>query len=153
MMKKIVFLLMALCIGLNMSAQNDEIELFQSVFKLEKKALLVKFLSLSDAESEDFWSTYNEYEAKLSKTSNKRIQLIKKYAESYENMTDEQANALVGESFAIRMEREKLQKSYYNKLKKSHGAKRGAQFVQFERFVQNQIDNELNQSFPLIGEY
>ena len=145
--------MMALCIGLNMSAQNDEIELFQSVFKLEKKALLVKFLSLSDAESEDFWSTYNEYEAKLSKTSNKRIQLIKKYAESYENMTDEQANALVGESFAIRMEREKLQKSYYNKFKKSHGAKRGAQFVQFERFVQNQIDNELNQSFPLIGEY
>ena len=45
--------------------------------------------------------------------------LIKKYAESYENMTDEQANALVGESFAIRMEREKLQKSYYNKFKKT----------------------------------
>ena len=37
-MKKLLLPILALFIGMNVSAQSDEIELFQSVFKLEKKA-------------------------------------------------------------------------------------------------------------------
>ena len=110
------------------------------------------FLQLPDEEAKMFWPIYEEYESERSANGTRRIELIKKYAEQYENMTDEQADMLAKESFAVRATREKLQKKYYNKVKKAMGAKRAAQFLQFERFVQTAIDSELDNNIPLIGE-
>ena len=84
--------------------------------------------------------------------SKKRIELITKYADEYNTITAEQIDELVGESFANRASLEKLHKSYYNKFKKAVGPKRAAQFVQYERFVDNAINTELNNNLPLIGE-
>ena len=67
-------------------------------------------------------------------------------------VTAEQVDALANESFAIRASLEGLHKTYYKKFKKAVGAIRAAQFVQFERFVDNAIDSRLNDSLPLIGE-
>lgn len=151
-MKNLLLIALVLFMSFGAVAQNDELELFKTAFKVEKKALLMDFLTLGEAESKTFWPTYDAYQLELSKTSSKRVALITEYAEEYENMSNEQADALVAKSFKIRAEREKLQKSYYKKFKKNHGAKRAAQFVQFERFVQIAIDAELNNSFPLVGE-
>lgn len=151
-MKNLLLIIFVCFMGFNITAQNDELELFKTAFKIEKKVLFMEFLSLSKEESKDFWPVYDTYQLELSKTSTKRVALITKYAKEYENMSDEQADVLVIESFKIRAEREKLQRSYYKKFKKTHGAKRAAQFVQFERYVQTEIDAELNNSFRLIGE-
>lgn len=107
---------------------------------------------LNEEEAAAFWPVYEQFEMDRTEVAKRRIELIKKYAEEYENMTAEQADELVAESFGIRAAQEKLHKSYYKKVKKSVGALRGAQFIQFERFVNTYIDNELNGAIPLIGE-
>ncbi len=151
-MKKVFAFVMAAFLATGLMAQQNELEMFQSMYKIEKKALLMDFLQLGDEEAKAFWPIYEEYESERTQNANRRIDLIKKYAEEYEGLTDEQADELVKESFALRASREKLQKKYYGKVKKELGAKRAAQFVQFERFVQNAIDSQLNDSLPLIGE-
>ena len=151
-MKKLLLAATVVLFSLGLSAQQNEVEMFQSVFKVEKKALLMDFLQLSDEEAQAFWPIYETYELERAEIGNKRIALIKKYAEQWQNMTEEQADALVAESFALRAQRDKLQKKYYKKMKKAVGALRAAQFVQFERFVQTQIDSELDNNMPLIGE-
>jgi Spy/CpxP family protein refolding chaperone len=151
-MKKVLALAAAAFFTTGLMAQQNELEMFQSMYKIEKKALLMDFLQLEDEQAKIFWPLYEEYESERTKNANRRIELIKKYAEEYETLTDEQADALAKESFAVRATRDKLQKKYYNKVKKALGAKRAAQFIQFERFVANAMDSKLNDSLPLIGE-
>jgi hypothetical protein len=151
-MKKVLALAVAAFFTTGLMAQQNELEMFQSMYKIEKKALLMDFLQLEDEQAKIFWPLYEEYESERTKNANRRIELIKKYAEEYETLTDEQADALAKESFAVRATRDKLQKKYYNKVKKALGAKRAAQFIQFERFVANAMDSKLNDSLPLIGE-
>jgi hypothetical protein len=151
-MKKVLALAVAAFFTTGLMAQQNELEMFQSMYKIEKKALLMDFLQLEDEQAKIFWPIYEEYESERTKNANRRIELIKKYAEEYETLTDEQADALAKESFAVRATRDKLQKKYYNKVKKALGAKRAAQFIQFERFVANAMDSKLNDSLPLIGE-
>jgi Spy/CpxP family protein refolding chaperone len=151
-MKKVLALAVAAFFTTGLMAQQNELEMFQSMYKIEKKALLMDFLQLEDEQAKIFWPIYEEYESERTKNANRRIELIKKYAEEYETLTDEQADALAKESFAVRATRDKLHKKYYNKVKKALGAKRAAQFIQFERFVANAMDSKLNDSLPLIGE-
>jgi hypothetical protein len=151
-MKKVLALAVAAFFTTGLMAQQNELEMFQSMYKIETKALLMDFLQLEDEQAKIFWPLYEEYESERTKNANRRIELIKKYAEEYETLTDEQADALAKESFAVRATRDKLHKKYYNKVKKALGAKRAAQFIQFERFVANAMDSKLNDSLPLIGE-
>ncbi len=151
-MKKVLLIVVAALIGTGLQAQSNELEMFQSMYKIEKKALLMDFLQLSDEEGKAFWPIYEEYEAERSKNANRRIELIKKYADEYATLTGEQADELVKESFAVRAVQEKLHKKYYNKIKKSVGALRAAQFIQFERFVQTALNSQLDDNIPLIGE-
>ena len=151
-MKKITLLLAAVVFSLGAFAQANEIEMFQSMYKIEKKAMLMDFLKLNEEDAKVFWPIYEEYEAERVKLGSRRIELIQKYAEEYETLTDEQADALMIESFKIRNSEEKLQQKYYKKVKKEMSALRAVQFVQFERFVKTSIDNKLNSQLPLVGE-
>ena len=151
-MKKVLVLLAFAFMGSQVIAQSNEAEMLVSMFKVEKKALLMDFLQLSDSEAAAFWPVYEEYDMARGHISQKRIDLITKYAEQYASMTPEMADQLLNESFALRASLEGLHKSYYKKFKKAVGAVRGAQFVQFERFIDNAIDSQLNNSLPLIGE-
>lgn len=151
-MKKVIFALSLVVFGFAANAQNNEVEIFQSMFKMEKKALLMDYLQLNEEEATPFWEIYDEYELKRTNIGKKRIALINKYAEEFNTLTDEQADELAAESFSIKAAQLKLHKTYYKKIKKALGAKRAAQFVQFERFINTAIDNELNSAIPLIGE-
>jgi hypothetical protein len=151
-MKKLLVIVFAFALTVGAMAQQNELEMFQSMYKIEKKALLMDFLDLSDEEAKVFWPIYEEYEMERSKNANRRIELIKLYAEEYNTLTNEQADELVNESFKVRETVEKLHKSYYKKVKKALGAIRAAQFVQFERFVQDAMNSQLDDAIPLIGE-
>lgn len=151
-MKKLLITLTIAFFASTSFAQTNEVEMFQSVFKVEKKALLMDYLQLTNEEAQAFWPLYEAYEAERGELGNQRIALIKKYAEEWKTLTPEQADELANESFAIINKRNKLHQKYYKKMKKAVGALRAAQFVQFERFVQTMIDAELNNNMPLIGE-
>ncbi len=151
-MKKLIVIALAALVSTGLWAQSNELEMFQSMYTIEKKALLMDFLQLSDEEGKAFWPIYEEYEAERTKNANRRIELIQKYAEEYATITGEQADELVKESFAVRAVQEKLHKKYYNKIKKSVGALRAAPFIQFERFVQTALNSQLDDNIPLIGE-
>jgi hypothetical protein len=151
-MKKVIVLLALAFLGSQAIAQSNEAEMLISMFKVEKKALLMDFLQLSEEEGAAFWPIYEAFDMERGHIAKKRIDLISKYAEGYGAMTAEQVDALANESFAIRASLEGLHKTYYKKFKKAVGAIRAAQFVQFERFVDNAIDSRLNDSLPLIGE-
>lgn len=138
--------------GASVVAQNNETELFMSVFNVEKKAVLMDYLQLSETEAAAFWPIYDAYESERAEVAKQRIALMTKYAEQYATLTAEQADQLSAESFKWRASREKLEQSYYKKFKKAVGAIRAAQFVQFERYVDTSIDAELYQNMPIIGE-
>jgi hypothetical protein len=152
-MKKLFFTLMIGALSIGGYAQTvNELEMFKSMFKIEKKAMLMDFLKLNDAEATAFWPIYEEYQKELGVLADRRIQLIMGYVNNYGAITAQDADAMMKESSDIIIKREKLRAKYYERVKKAAGSIRAAQFVQFERFVQNSIDMELNNNMPLIGE-
>ena len=66
----------------------------QSVFGMEKKAMVDDFLKVDAAKSEAFWKIYDEYEVKRKELGVNRINMLEKYANNYKSMAPETADAL-----------------------------------------------------------
>lgn len=131
-------------------SDNDYLEMTRDVIKMEKKAAIAEVMKLTEAESVPFWELYNEYEGKLYLVQNKRIAIIKDFAENYENLTDEKADELWLASLSYDQELFKLKKQYYTKFKKILPAGKAARFFQAENKIETLIDAQLAVDIPLI---
>ncbi len=152
-MKKSILMSLAIIfstVQLFAQSENDYIEIVRDVLKIEKKAAIAEVMALSDADSAPFWEMYNEYNFELSKVQNKRIGLIKDFAASYENMTDEKADELWHGAMSFQQEVLNLKKKYYKKFKKIMPAGKAAMYFQAENKIQTMVDASLAMELPFI---
>lgn len=131
---------------------NEEVDLFQAAFGMEKKAIVNNFIQVSDAQSEAFWNLYDQYESARKENGKKRIQLLEQYAAQYYSMTDEQADAWTKEVISLQKATDKLIVTYYNKIKKATSATVATQFYQVENYILTGIRMEILDNVPFLGE-
>lgn len=154
-MKRIYLSIMAIAFSITLMAQSnkEEIELYQSVFGMEKKAIVAEFIKLDSAASTAFWTIYDEYETKRKAHGQKRIALLEKYAKNYETFDDASTEDIMKEMISLGSEYNKLINTYYKKVKKGSGVKTAAQFMQIEAYFQSVIRLEIFKNIPFIGEF
>jgi hypothetical protein len=153
-MKKLLIAVMVLFIGTTLSAQtlDDYMEVQRGVLKTEKKAIVAEAMQFTDAESTVFWPLYNEYNDKKYTLNTKVYQLIKKFADNFETMSDEKAIELWQENLKIKQELLKLEKSYFAKFQKILTGKKVMRYFQTESKIQALINAELALEIPLVEE-
>lgn len=153
-MKKLTNTLIALAISLSSFAQvsTTEFEMVKSLFNVEKKAMLTNFLQLSEEDSQKFWPIYNQYQTEQEKIANSRMSLLNRYAEQYESLTNEQADALVLDAMENQKNDLALKKKYYAQVKKALNAKVATSFWQFEEYIGVAVRYSLFESIPFVGE-
>jgi hypothetical protein len=134
-------------------SNKEEVDLVQSVFGMEKKAMAAEFIKLEGAPKDAFWVAYDEYETKRKELGKKRIGLLEKYVNGYATMDDAGMDQITKEIISLQGETDKLIVTYYNKIKKGSGVKAAAQFYQFENYILSKIRAEIMENIPLIGEF
>jgi hypothetical protein len=151
--KKTLFTsVLLLLVSLGFAQSNkEEVDLVQSIFGIEKKAMAAEFITLDATQKDAFWLAYDEYETKRKELGKKRIDLLNKYAASYTTMDDATADDIVNQTISLQAETDKLVNTYYKKIKKSCGVKPAAQFYQLESYVLSEIRAAIMENIPLIG--
>lgn len=154
-MKKILLsLTLALfaLITINAQSNKEEIEYYQSIFGMEKKAIVSDFIKLEGEAKSAFWSLYDEYETERKALGMKRIEVLDKYAQKYSDLDEVTTEEILKESIDIRNQSNKLIQKYTNKIKKSSGIKAAAQFYQLENYFRNVIYLNIMDGIPFIDE-
>ena len=156
-MKKTSFYLViavftAVLFGQSVNAQSykEEIDMFQSMFGMEKKALVADFLEIE--ESNPFWAVYDEYESKRKALGQNRLVALSNYADNYETMNDAGYDSTIKTMMDLRKQNDKLIDSYYKKAKKASGSKVAGQFFQIESYIQSEVRSTIMSGIPFIGE-
>lgn len=132
------------------SAQT-ELEIIQEAFGLDKKVAVANFMELGD-DAESFWNIYDEYEAERKELGKMRLKIIADYAKSYPTISDEQILELFKRTEAFKKSFGKLQKTYFNRMRKEVGTSVAAQFWQLENYFNAMIQAEIYAQIPFIGE-
>jgi len=134
-------------------SNKEEIEFYQSIFGMEKKAIVSDFVSLEGEAATEFWTLYDAYEVERKANGQKRVEILDKYTTNYLELDDESTDALIAEAMKVRDTKNKLIKKYYKSMKKASGVKAAAQFYQLENYFASAVSITLTEQIPFIGEF
>ena len=128
------------------------VELLRADLKTGKVAIYNHVMELGDTEAKIFWPVYQQYETELFALGDRRLVLIKKFANAYNNQTLDNTTAkkLTKDWFAYQEDRIKLWKKYQRRIERKLNATRAAQFLQIENRINALLDLMIASEIPLI---
>lgn len=152
-LKKSISAIILTLVAFSSFAQSaeTEVEILQEAFGLDKKVAVANFMELGD-DAESFWNLYDEYEAERKNLGKSRIKVIEEYAQEYPNISDEKILELFERSTDIKKSFDKLQNTYFNRMRKEIGVGKAAQFWQLESYFNSMIQANIYSRIPFIGE-
>jgi len=130
---------------------QEYIELLRKDVRQQKAEIMGAVMVLSTDDAAKFWPIYSEYDAELTKLNNKRVENIKEYARTYDQMTDAKADELIQNALAYQKERGELLAKTYDRVKEALGAVTAARFVQVEHQLLLIIDLQIISSIPIVS--
>lgn len=144
--------LLMLSISSNAQTDADEVNFLQTIFGMEKEALVGSFVSPPAESADAFWDIYNSYEVERKELGKRRLALLNTYAEEYGETSDEEMDALIKEMSSISKSSAKIIDKYYKKMKKVHETSAAA-FFQIESYIVAKIRVEGLENVPFFGEF
>lgn len=129
---------------------TEEVDLMQAAFGMAKKDIVSAFVQPSASQSDAFWAVYDQYETARKELGKQRIVLLEQYAEQYENMTAEQADAWTPKALALQKKTDKLIATYYKKVKAASDGLVATQFYQVESYILTGVRIELLDGIPFV---
>lgn len=131
-------------------AEEDEVQLFQTMYGMEKRSLIEEAMELSDDQEKAFWPVYEQFEKERRTVGKDRIALIKEYMETYTNATDEQLDVIAKKALANESAFTKLESSYYDKMKKVTSSGVAFRWLQVERYLNTSIRAAIQDELPFM---
>jgi hypothetical protein len=140
--------------GANAQDKNiqEYISLMRADVRQQKAEMMGAIMLLSAADATKFWPIYSEYDAALAKLNDQRVENIKEYARSYNQMTDAKADELIQNALAYQKQRGELLAKTYEQVKQALGAVTAARFMQVESQLLLIIDLQIASQLPIVGQ-
>jgi hypothetical protein len=132
------------------TAVDTDIRLLREDVRSERKQFVAANLPLTDTEATKFWPIYDEYAAEVWKIGDARVALIKEYVQSYDTMTDAQANDFINRSAAIDQQFSALLTKYVPIFEKVISPKKTARWYQIDRRLDLLVNVQLAANIPII---
>jgi len=136
--------------ALSQDKPADNMDIFLEKIRADKKLLVAANMELSESEAKAFWPLYQNYQDELFLLRVRTGRLIKDYSESYKDMKDEKAKALLDESITIESLGLKLRQTYLPKFREVLPEKKVARYYQVENKIQATLNYELAKEIPLV---
>lgn len=130
---------------------NDaNIQLMREDIRSERKKIVAANLPLTASEATKFWPLYDQYIGETIKLNDSRYDLIKKYAQNYDTMTDAQAADYLRRWVALDGDNTQLRLKYIPEFEKVISPKKTAMLFQIDRRLGMMIELQLASQVPLV---
>ena len=128
----------------------DNMQILLEKIRADKKLLVAANMDLTETEAKGFWPLYQKYQDELFLLRARTARLIEDYAESYKDMKNEKAKALLDELLTIDSLGLKVRQAYLPKFRKVIPEKKVARYYQIENKIQAMLNYELAREIPLV---
>jgi len=132
------------------TVSDQDIQLLRSDIRSHKKQIIAQSMKLTDAEGAKFWPVYDAYTQETTKLGDASYALVKEYAQSYNDMTDAQADSLVNKMAALDVQTATLRQQWIPKFRKVLTGKQAALFYQLDRRINLLLDVQFASNIPMV---
>ena len=130
---------------------DDSMSILREQLKKDKKAVVATNMQLTQAEQNEFWPLYEEYQKELHRINDRIAILIVTYAKEHHagTLTDAKALKLVEEAIAVDDAEAKLRQAFLPRVAKVLPGRKAARYMQIENKIRALVKYELAAEVPL----
>ena len=153
-MKKMILIMAGLFAAMFTFAQSntEEIDLIQSLYGIEKKAIVEEFVQPEAVNRVPFWEVYDAYEVERKELGKERFKMLAEFDEKFATLTNEEADAYMKKVISLAKSQDKLIETYYAKMKKATSAIVAMRFYMLEAYLLTAIRYEILDAIPFPEE-
>jgi len=135
-------------------AQNQElsmasaIEVVRADIGADRAKIITEAMKFSDKDAAAFWPIYRKYEYERSTVVDRRVAVIREYAERYSTLTDADAKSMAERMFDCDSRFAALKKRYFKKFNAVLPAVTVTKFFQLEHRIDLLVDMKVESSLP-----
>lgn len=129
------------------------IDLLRSDVRAERIAIITEVMDFTEKEASAFWPVYREYEKEQRKINDRRIALIKQYAENYFDMDDATAGHIAKTWIDLDIKEGYLKKKYLRRFEWVLSPIRAAKFLQLDGQINLLIRLQIAAELPMLEEW
>ena len=133
---------------------DKELQAAKALVDTQRDMTLIINLDLTPEENEEFWPLYEEYRQKVRAVRERKLALIKAYAERYRARTvdDEFADSAIKDALDIQRDTVKIRQKYWKKFTRIIPVTKAARFYQLENKMDAEVDFVLAGGVPLVDQ-
>ncbi len=135
------------------ASKDALIDLIRSDVRAERIAIITEVMDFTDEEASAFWPVYRKYEKEQRKINDRRIELIKQYAENYFDMDDETARHIVKTWVELDIKESYMKKKYFRQFEWVLPTVKAAKFLQLENQINLLIRLQIAAELPMFDEF
>lgn len=152
-MKRTLTIAFLLFLAWGVKAQtSDDVAFFQSIWGMEKRAIVEDYMDLSEANAAVFWPLYEAYEVARKGLGKQRVANLSDYAKNYNTLSGEKATELINKAYSINVSMQKLFKKTFQKMSKAMDPVTAAKFIQLENYFMLIIQMTIQENIPFVDE-
>ena len=143
-------LLVSVGVGSALAQHEGEIELSRKIIETERQAIIEANMGLTSDEAAAFWPLFREYRHAIAQVGDRSIELIKQYAQNWEDLSDEQGEAMLDEFMDIQKSELAIRRKFVPRFRKILPTKKVTRYFQLENKLDAIIDYDLAEQIPLV---
>jgi hypothetical protein len=116
----------------------------------DRRDIVAASMLLTPSEGQTFWPLYDQYRAEQHQLGDRKLLLIKDFVATRDTMSEEQAEKLRKEAFALEKQRISIKEEYAAKMSKVLSARTVTRFFQIDNKLDALVDAALAAHVPLI---
>ena len=138
-----------LCRAQNQQPSLDSvIEVFRADMQADRTTIVTQAMNFSDKDAAAFWPIYRKYEYERSLLDDRRVDVIKEYAQKYSALSDVDAKAMAERMFDCESRLAELKKTYFKKFNQVLPALTVTKFFQLDHRFDLLVDMKVESSLP-----
>lgn len=127
---------------------DSAIEAVRADMRAERERIITVAMNFSDTDAAVFWPLYRKYEYERSTLDDRRVAVIKEYAEKYPALTDADAKSMAERMLDCDSRLAELKKTYFQKFNKVLPPITVAKFFQLEHRIDLLMDMKVESALP-----
>ena len=144
------FAFMGSWIALAEESAANNMNIVRDKLRADKKLFVAESMGLTESEAKAFWPIYDEYQKALAGLGDRKIKIIKNYADVHKSMSNETAKVLLDDYLALEADFHKLRYDYLPKFRGALPEIKVARYYQLENKIHAVVNFELAETIPLI---
>jgi len=146
----LTFLMITICPQIFSQQVDDSLRYAESIWSMQKKALILEQMDLTEAEKSAFWPVYESYSNAIQYLDMEYIRLLNFTSEAA--LSDKKSASLIEHLLTNELLLAKTRKQYYRKFKKALTATQAGRFMQLDNNFRTMIRIQMQkEATPMVS--